>query len=112
MPPGDYDQFLREAPAFEEKLTDDGIDLIKLWFSVTRAEQLRRMINWQLDPVKRWKMSPVDLASLNRWDDYTKAEDLMFRHTNLPYAPWTVINGTTSGVPGWRPCATSSQIRP
>jgi polyphosphate kinase len=74
-------------------LTDDGIDLIKLWFSVTRAEQLRRFINRQLDPVKRWKLSPVDLASLDRWDDYSRAEDVMFRRTELPYAPWTVING-------------------
>jgi polyphosphate kinase len=91
--PDDYDQFLRDAPEFEQKLTDDGIALIKLWFSVTRAEQLRRMINRQLDPVKRWKLSPVDLASLDRWDDYTRAEEVMFRHTDLSYAPWTVING-------------------
>ena len=74
-------------------LAGDGIDLIKLWFSVTRAEQLRRFVDRQLDPVKRWKLSPVDLASLDKWDDYTSAEAVMFRHTELPYAPWTVING-------------------
>ena len=91
--PEDYDRFLEDVPGFEQMLTDDGIDLIKLWFSVTKAEQLRRLIDRQLDPVKRWKLSPVDLASLDRWDDYTRAEDVMFRHTELPYAPWTVING-------------------
>ncbi len=89
--PEEYQQFLEDAPEFEQMLTGDGIDLIKLWFSVTRAEQLRRFIDRQLDPVKRWKLSPVDLASLNKWDDYTRAEDVMFRHTDLPYAPWKVV---------------------
>ena len=89
----DYDRFLRDAPGFERTLTGEGIDLIKLWFSVTRAEQLRRLIDRQLDPVKRWKLSPVDLASLDKWDDYTSAENVMFRHTELPRAPWTVVNG-------------------
>ena len=91
--PEEYDRFMRDAPDFERMLVDDGIDLIKLWFSLTRAEQLRRFIDRQLDPVKRWKLSPVDLASLDKWDDYTAAEDVTFRHTQLPYAPWKVING-------------------
>ncbi len=91
--PEEYDRFLRDAPDFERILVEDDIDLIKLWFSVTRAEQLRRFIDRQLDPVKRWKLSPVDLASLDKWDDYTAAEDVMFRHTQLPHAPWKVING-------------------
>jgi polyphosphate kinase 2 len=89
----DYDRFLRDAPGFERTLTGEGIDLIKLWFSVTRAEQLRRLIDRQTDPVKRWKLSPVDLASLNKWDDYTRAEEVMFARTELPRAPWTVVNG-------------------
>ena len=90
--PQEYQQFLRDVPEFERMLTGDGIDLVKLWFSVTRAEQLRRFIDRQLDPVKRWKLSPVDLASLNKWDEYTRAEEVMFRRTELPYAPWTVLN--------------------
>ncbi len=89
--PEEYDRFLRDAPEFERMLLEDGIDLIKLWFSVTREEQLRRFIDRQLDPVKRWKVSPVDLASLDRWDDYSRAEDVMFGHTDLPFAPWTLV---------------------
>jgi polyphosphate kinase 2 len=89
--PDDYQQFLQDVPEFERMLTDDGIDMIKLWFSVTRSEQLRRFIDRQLDPVKRWKLSPVDLASLNKWNEYAEAKDVMFRHTELPYAPWTVV---------------------
>jgi polyphosphate kinase 2 len=89
--PEEYEQFLRDVPEFERMLTSDGIDLIKLWFSVTRTEQLRRFVDRQLDPVKRWKLSPVDLASLNKWDEYARAEDVMFRRTELPYAPWKVV---------------------
>jgi polyphosphate kinase 2 len=91
--PEEYDRFMRDAPGFERTLVEEDIDLIKLWFSVTRTEQLRRFIDRQLDPVKRWKLSPVDLASLDKWDDYTAAEDVMFRHTQLPHAPWKLING-------------------
>jgi polyphosphate kinase len=89
--PGEYSQFLSDAPEFERELVSDGITLVKFWFSVTRAEQLRRFIDRQIDPVKRWKLSPIDLASLDRWDEYTKAKEVMFRHTDLPEAPWTVI---------------------
>jgi polyphosphate kinase len=88
-------------------LTDDCIELIKLWFTLTRAEQLRRFIDRQLDPVKRWKLSPVDLASLDKWDDYTGAEAVMFRHTDLPHAPSKVVNGKTKDAPGWKRCAAS-----
>jgi len=84
-------EFLREAPEFERMLARDGITLIKFWFSVTRAEQLRRFVNRQLDPVKRWKLSPVDLASLDKWDDYTEAKEAMFFLTDLADAPWTVV---------------------
>jgi polyphosphate kinase 2 len=84
-------EFLREAPEFERMLGRDGITLIKFWFSVTRAEQLRRFVHRQHDPVKRWKLSPVDLASLNKWDDYTDAKDAMFFYTDLAEAPWIVV---------------------
>jgi polyphosphate kinase 2 len=84
-------EFLREAPEFERMLARDGITLIKFWFSVTRAEQLRRFVHRQHDPVKRWKLSPIDLASLDRWDDYTDAKEAMFFYTDLADAPWTVV---------------------
>lgn len=91
-PPEDYQQFLQDAPEFEQKLAADGIELIKLWFSITRAEQLRRLIDRYCDPVKCWKLSAIDLASQEKWDEYTAAEEAIFRHTHLPYAPWTVVN--------------------
>jgi polyphosphate kinase len=84
-------EFLREAPEFERMLARDGIMLIKFWFSVSRAEQLRRFINRQTDPVKRWKLSPTDLASLDKWHDYTEAKESMFFFTDLADAPWTVV---------------------
>jgi len=89
--PDEYAQFLRDAPEFERALVRDGTTLVKFWFSVTRAEQLRRFIDRQVDPVKRWKLSQIDLASLDKWDEYTRAKEAMFRHTDLPEAPWTVI---------------------
>jgi polyphosphate kinase 2 len=89
--PNESLEFLREAPEFERMLGRDGITLIKFWFSVTRAEQLRRFVHRQHDPVKRWKLSPVDLASLDKWDDYTEAKDAMFFYTDLADAPWTVV---------------------
>ena len=89
--PEEYAQFLRDVPEFERELVNDGITIVKLWFSVTRAEQLRRFIDRQIDPVKRWKLSPVDLASLDKWDEYTRAKEAMFSCTDLPEAPWTVI---------------------
>jgi len=89
--PDESMEFLREAPEFERMLARDGITLIKFWFSVSRAEQLRRFVNRQLDPVKRWKLSPIDLASLDRWDDYTEAKEAMFFFTDLADAPWTVV---------------------
>jgi polyphosphate kinase len=84
-------EFLREAPEFERMLARDGIVLIKFWFSVSRTEQLRRFVRRQLDPVKRWKLSPIDLASLDKWDDYTKAKESMFYYTDIADAPWTVV---------------------
>jgi polyphosphate kinase 2 len=89
--PHEHGEFLREAPDFERMLTRDGITLIKFWFSVSRREQLRRFVRRQADPVKRWKLSPVDLAALNMWDRYTEAKDVMFACTDIAEAPWTVV---------------------
>jgi polyphosphate kinase len=89
--PGEYADFLAEVPAFERMLTRDGVTLIKLWFSVSRGEQLRRFVRRQGDPVKRWKLSSIDLASLRMWDQYTAAKEAMFAGTDRPEAPWTVV---------------------
>jgi polyphosphate kinase len=89
--PHEVNEFLREAPEFEQMLARSGIILVKFWFSVSRTEQLRRFVRRQVDPVKRWKLSPVDLASLDKWDDYTEAKEDMFFYTDLPDAPWTVV---------------------
>ena len=72
-------------------LARDGITLIKFWFSVSRAEQLRRFVGRQLDPVKRWKLSRVDLASVGKWDEYTAAKEEMFFYTDVADSPWTVV---------------------
>ncbi|CAL9665158.1 Polyphosphate kinase PPK2B [Streptomyces sp. enrichment culture] len=87
----EYRLFLEQAPMFERLLTDDGILLVKFWFSVSRAEQRTRFAIRQVDPVRRWKLSPMDLSSLDRWDDYTTAKVEMFRATDTPHAPWTVV---------------------
>jgi polyphosphate kinase len=84
-------EFLREAPEFERMLARDGIILVKFWFSVTRGEQLRRFVRRQLDPVKKWKLSNVDLASLDKWEAYTEAKEAMFFFTDVADAPWTVV---------------------
>lgn len=84
-------EFLREAPQLERMLVNSGITLIKYWFSVSQVEQFRRFKARQKDPLKQWKLSPVDIASLARWDDYTKAKEAMFFHTDTRDAPWTII---------------------
>jgi polyphosphate kinase 2 (PPK2 family) len=84
-------EFMLQAPQFERALVRDGIHLIKLWFSVTRSEQRTRFIIRQVDPVRQWKLSPMDLASLDKWDDYTLAKEEMFLNTDIIEAPWTVI---------------------
>jgi polyphosphate kinase 2 len=91
--PDEYARFLADVPDFEGGLIADGIKVIKLWFSITRAEQLRRFIDRHSDPVKSWKLSPIDLASLDKWDEYTRAKEAMFRHTDVPIAPWTIVKG-------------------
>lgn len=87
----EYDEFMRQAPDFERNLTRSGIHLVKFWFSVSRDEQRRRFKERQIHPLKQWKLSPIDLASLDKWDDYTAAKEAMFYHTDTAEAPWTVI---------------------
>ena len=86
-----YMEFMRQVPEFERNLVSSGIHLIKFWFSVSRDEQLRRFKQRQTHPLKQWKLSPVDLASLDKWDDYTAAKEAMFYHTDTSDAPWTVV---------------------
>ena len=87
----EYHQFIKQAPLFEEMLVDDGISLTKFWFSVTRSEQRTRFIIRQVDPVRQWKLSPIDIESLDKWDDYTAAKEDMIRATDTEWAPWTTI---------------------
>jgi len=87
----EYLEFMRQVFPFEQMLVNSGIILFKFWFSVTRQEQLRRFHSRKNDPLKHWKLSPVDVESLDKWDDYTKAKKDMFFHTDNPLTPWTVI---------------------
>ena len=87
-----YSEFMRQAPDLERMLVHDGIKLVKLWFSVSRSEQHSRFVIRQIDPVRQWKLSPTDLASLDKWDAYTEAKEAMFFYTDTPQAPWTVVN--------------------
>lgn len=89
--PGDYLEFMRQTPEMERMLTRTGIQLYKFWFSVTQEEQRARFQSREIDPLKRWKLSPIDLASLNKWDDYTEAKEAMFFYTDTADAPWTII---------------------
>jgi polyphosphate kinase 2 len=89
--PEEHAQFLREAPLFEQMLVNDGIDLTKLWFSVSPAEQRTRFAIRLVDPVRQWKFSPMDMESVNRWDDYTAAKEQMFEATDTDIAPWIVV---------------------
>jgi polyphosphate kinase 2 len=86
-----YEQFLRQAPVFEQLLSDDGYSVTKFWFSVSAGEQRTRFLIRQIDPVRQWKLSPMDLASLDKWQDYTIAKERMFYHTDSDWAPWTVV---------------------
>ncbi len=86
-----YREFMEQAPDFEKNLINSGIVVIKLWFSVTRKEQRRRFKSREGDPLKQWKLSPVDKASLDKWDDYTKAKEAMFYHTDTPECPWISV---------------------
>ena len=107
--PDQHAEFIRQAPLFEQMLVNDGISLTKLWFSVTQAEQRTRFTIRQVDPVRQWKLSPTDLASLDKWEAYTAAKEAMFelhRHRRSRRGPWS--RATTRSAPASTPCATSS----
>ena len=87
----EYQEFLRSAPEFERMLVRSGVQIVKYWFSVSDAEQERRFQGRLGDPTKRWKLSPMDVESRNRWQDYSKAKDTMFAHTDIDEAPWYVV---------------------
>ncbi len=87
----EYDEFMRQVPEFERHLVASGIHLFKFWFSVSRNEQRRRFDERKVHPLKQWKLSPVDLASLDKWDAYTRAKEAMFAHTDTADSPWIVI---------------------
>lgn len=89
--PPEYEQFIAQTPLFERMIVDSGITLTKFWFSVTQAEQRTRFIIRQIDPVRQWKLSPIDLESLDKWDAYTEAKEAMIRRTDTEWAPWTTI---------------------
>jgi polyphosphate kinase len=88
----EYSRFLHQCPIFERLLVEDGILLRKYWFSVSDSEQERRFRSRLEDPMRRWKLSPMDLESITRWEDYSRAKDEMFVHTDIPEAPWFVVD--------------------
>lgn len=87
----EYRRFLHQAPIFERLLIEDGIMLRKYWFSVSDEEQIARFKSRRNDPLRRWKLSPMDLQSITRWEDYSRAKDEMFIHTDIPSAPWYTV---------------------
>lgn len=89
--PQEYVRFLRQTPIFEQMLIEDGILLRKYWFSVSETEQLRRFKARLNDPVRQWKLSPMDLESVYRWEDYSRAKDEVMVHTDTPNSPWYVV---------------------
>ncbi|WP_201155784.1 polyphosphate kinase 2 [Rhodobaculum claviforme] len=89
--PTEYLEFMRQAPLFEQMLVRSDIKLFKYWFSVSQREQRVRFKAREVDPLKRWKLSPIDLASLDKWDDYTEAKEAMFFYTDTADAPWTIV---------------------
>ena len=89
--PAEYLEFMRQAPQLEQMLVRSGIQLYKYWFSVTQKEQFARFQSRETDPLKRWKLSPIDKASLGKWDEYTEAKEAMFFYTDTADAPWVVV---------------------
>lgn len=89
--PDERDRFFAQLPTFESTLVGEGIVLVKLWLNVGRAEQLRRLLQREADPLKHWKLSPIDIKGLARWDDYSEAIAETFRRSHTPVAPWNVI---------------------
>ncbi|MCG8526794.1 MAG: hypothetical protein MI748_10470, partial [Opitutales bacterium] len=88
----EYREFLRACPEFERMLVRSGIILIKYWFSVSDEEQEKRFLSRIDEPTKRWKLSPMDLKSREKWVEYSRAKDVMFAHTDIKQAPWYVVN--------------------
>ena len=89
--PQEYLEFMRQAPELERMLARSGINLVKFWFSISRNEQFRRLQARQQDPLKQWKISDIDIASLDKWENYTEAKEAMFFYTDTRDAPWTVV---------------------
>jgi len=89
--PHEYLEFMRQAPEFERMMVRSGIRVFKFWFSVSREEQLRRFLGRAQDPLKQWKLSPMDVESLGRWESYTKAKEAMLFYTDTADAPWTIV---------------------
>ena len=89
--PHEYLEFMRQCPELERMLVRSGIRLFKYWFSVSQEEQRRRFAERETDPLKQWKLSPIDRASLGKWDEYTEAKEAMFFHTDTADAPWTIV---------------------
>lgn len=89
----EYEEFFRSVPEFEKMLTRSGIQIVKYWFSITDDEQELRFLSRIHDPLKQWKLSPMDLESRCRWEDYTEAKEVMLERTNIPEAPWWVVQG-------------------
>ena len=89
--PTEYLEFMRQAPEFERMLVRSGIRLYKYWFSVTREEQRSRFASRETDPLKQWKLSPIDKASLGKWEEYTEAKEAMFFYTDTADAPWVIV---------------------
>ena len=87
----EYREFMRACPLFEEMLVRSGMRVVKYWFSISREEQARRFEARARDPLKQWKLSPVDIASQDKWDEYTRAKEAMFLRTDTAQAPWTIV---------------------
>lgn len=88
----EYHDFIRQVPEFEHMLFEDGVSIIKFWFSISQDEQTKRFNSRKTDPHKQWKLSPVDIKSQNLWDDFTHYKEEMFSHTHTSFAPWIIIN--------------------
>ena len=90
-----YKQFMRQVPEFEHMLYEDGIDLIKFWFSISKEEQLKRFESRKSNPLKVWKLSPIDKRAQELWDDYTKYKEKMFSHTHTTFSPWIIVQANS-----------------
>ncbi len=95
--PAQKEAFFQQLPSFENMLVDEGITLVKLWLNVGRAEQLRRFLAREKDPLKQWKLSPIDIQGLAKWDDYSAAIAETLQRSHSPHAPWTVIRSDDKG---------------